>query len=1089
MGPLETGDLPYPIAYHWARAGDAGLSYLYRLSCLLDTYKALVKFLVLCLVSDHIESPEPDPVLDDLIRRRFLDENMQLGNWLEILREGVRFYTHRSSRRPFVAELPSFYFRPGGMTLEAKRLEHFITFRNVQAHGSRTPNEVEARGLFEVEHRELEGILESVGFLSQYLLLIPEEVSLDDPPTVTRAFPAQGPTMQGEPLPIPPFVLQTPVTRGETLLLARAGNLAEHLLLYPLLLPEYQFEEESYDLFTYEGSLRHKHDRLAISRLVYHSTRSLKSMEIAQDTQFSKAMERFTLLFSKMVGEVLRRTAGTAAAVKNHYFASQKEIIEKYAKTFLGREDVFAAVDRFMVRNRSGYLVLVGPPGQGKTACLAHLVQERGYPHHFFARDGGRDRHLLAMRSLLQQLIVKHRLPLNVPEELLEVEKAWVEALAMVTEEVILIDALDESDLEGDPGHLGVLLPSHLPPGIVFLVSSRPGPMPDALTAERIALGALTHDEVRRLLAAHGVNAVPAQVEALFRTTGGNPLFLKVQIEEILEVGAEAMTQLKLRLEDCFLARIERTTGQYGLPAVLEIIGLLAAAQTGLSAHELADLLPEVQLFTLRRILGCLGEFLMEEGRRFRFFHKRFDEFIRKEFLTRQQLDVHHRHLIAHLEPWSEKRSPYGMQYLPAHYFALGDREGLRGLLTPAFWNEKCRLQGSAVDLSMDAGTWLDAGLPADELLGRLSDLALGADVLLVRKIIRCITDLSARLPMECLRQCLNAMPVREDFWIGSEVRKAADRLQERGAPSSGSRLRIGVLNYVGHLPFFLARETGCLSEAGLDVDLLFFDGYEDRLRALIQGEVDALATTIDEVIFAFQAGMHLQIPLRLSMENADEGMVDGILVRQPLRSIRELEGLRVAIEKDSPSLFLFHRVMQSHGIDPAKVELVYFRSSDDAGAALRDSEIDAAVLWEPWLHKAQQDSGCYLMPIRGMDVVEDVLALRADRMDLLAPQVRRIASAWTATVDNLASHGDLLVSLARDRFGLGGEDYQEIATGLCYAGRSANQAFFQRPGSAFSLVRQANFTQGVLREASLIHHSMDPEIFAPWPLVKEIWG
>ena len=32
-------------------------------------------------------------------------------------------------------------------------------------------------------------------------------------------------------------------------------------------------------------------------------------------------------------------------------------------------------------------------------------------------------------------------------------------------------------------------------------------------------------------------------------------------------------------------------------------------------------------------------------------------------------------------------------------------------------------------------------------------------------------------------------------------------------------------------------------------------------------------------------------------------------------------------------------------------------------------------------------------------------------------------------------THSDLLVNLARDRFGLGGEDYREIAAGFCYAG------------------------------------------------------
>ena len=53
-----------------------------------------------------------------------------------------------------------------------------------------------------------------------------------------------------------------------------------------------------------------------------------------------------------------------------------------------GREFVRAEIKQFLsVKNRM--LVLVGPPGIGKTALAAQLVKTKGYVHHFNSRSQG----------------------------------------------------------------------------------------------------------------------------------------------------------------------------------------------------------------------------------------------------------------------------------------------------------------------------------------------------------------------------------------------------------------------------------------------------------------------------------------------------------------------------------------------------------------------------------------------------------------------------------------------------------------------------------------------------------------------------
>jgi hypothetical protein len=63
-----------------------------------------------------------------------------------------------------------------------------------------------------------------------------------------------------------------------------------------------------------------------------------------------------------------------------------RELIERATAGFVGRQWVRDAVDRFLRAPGPRTFLLKGEPGCGKTAFLASLVRERGYPHHFIGK-------------------------------------------------------------------------------------------------------------------------------------------------------------------------------------------------------------------------------------------------------------------------------------------------------------------------------------------------------------------------------------------------------------------------------------------------------------------------------------------------------------------------------------------------------------------------------------------------------------------------------------------------------------------------------------------------------------------------------
>ena len=160
-----------------------------------------------------------------------------------------------------------------------------------------------------------------------------------------------------------------------------------------------------------------------------------------------------------------------------------KTLVLERTKNFVGREFIFRAIDNLIQGSKfpSGYIVIRGEPGIGKTSLIAQLVKQRGYVHHFniatqnirSARD--------FLGNLCAQLIVRYELDHAIlpPEatknsgfllQLLEEASAKLKGMPLV----MLLDALDEAEDLGLPPEANHLyLPLSLPSRVFFVVSTR----------------------------------------------------------------------------------------------------------------------------------------------------------------------------------------------------------------------------------------------------------------------------------------------------------------------------------------------------------------------------------------------------------------------------------------------------------------------------------------------------------------------------------------------------------------------------------------------------------------------------------------
>jgi hypothetical protein len=160
-----------------------------------------------------------------------------------------------------------------------------------------------------------------------------------------------------------------------------------------------------------------------------------------------------------------------------------ERLVAERTRNFVGRDFIFQAVDELLGDSEfsSGYVLIRGEPGIGKTALLSQLVKTRGYVHHFNIAQQNIRSVGVFLENVCAQLIVRYQLPhAMLPPEASQDSAFLSQLLAEAASEaggkpiVVLVDALDEAEDAGLAATVNRLyLPAVLPERVFFILTSR----------------------------------------------------------------------------------------------------------------------------------------------------------------------------------------------------------------------------------------------------------------------------------------------------------------------------------------------------------------------------------------------------------------------------------------------------------------------------------------------------------------------------------------------------------------------------------------------------------------------------------------
>ncbi len=160
------------------------------------------------------------------------------------------------------------------------------------------------------------------------------------------------------------------------------------------------------------------------------------------------------------------------------------QIISDRSRGFVGRGFVFRAIDSFVNDNSSGYFLLTGEPGIGKTSMVAEMVRRHKNCHHFIIRgQRATNRTEAFLPNICAQLILENRLQhQTLPADACRSSAFLLSILAEISDQLgadehvlLLLDALDEVD-NSELRHRGnnlFDLPPSLPDKIFMMLTAQ----------------------------------------------------------------------------------------------------------------------------------------------------------------------------------------------------------------------------------------------------------------------------------------------------------------------------------------------------------------------------------------------------------------------------------------------------------------------------------------------------------------------------------------------------------------------------------------------------------------------------------------
>jgi NitT/TauT family transport system substrate-binding protein len=250
---------------------------------------------------------------------------------------------------------------------------------------------------------------------------------------------------------------------------------------------------------------------------------------------------------------------------------------------------------------------------------------------------------------------------------------------------------------------------------------------------------------------------------------------------------------------------------------------------------------------------------------------------------------------------------------------------------------------------------------------------------------------------------------------------------------------KIAFCTWAGYAPLYIAQEKGYFKELGIAPELTIVEDESQYAAMLVSNSIQALGNVLDRDVIHYACGAPEQYLLTMDFSTGG----DGIIVTGDIKTMDDLAGKTVAMDKSATSYFFFLQALSDSSITEDKVNIVEMGSTE-AGDAFLAGKIDAAVTWEPFLSNASQREGGHILVSSAEypRAIIDVLTVNSSFAKENPKAVEALKEAWYRAVEFLQNNPDEGYKIMAAGLGYDAEEVKGECGGITFVGRDGNAEF-----------------------------------------------
>jgi len=212
---------------------------------------------------------------------------------------------------------------------------------------------------------------------------------------------------------------------------------------------------------------------------------------------------------------------------------------------------------------------------------------------------------------------------------------------------------------------------------------------------------------------------------------------------------------------------------------------------------------------------------------------------------------------------------------------------------------------------------------------------------------------------------------------------------------SEMKKLSFGAMSSIDIVPIVIAQEKGYFEEEGLDLDFQLFTAAKDRDAALQAGALDGLIA--DEIAISIYQNSGIDMKIT--------GQTNGAwtLVVGKDSGIENLSGLKnkkMAISENTMIDYLSDYIATENGVSADEIEKVAIPAMPARLEALKNKQVDAAILPAPFDDTAVADGGKALAKIDNADITISAFGFTQEEIDTNGDAIKAFFAGYNKAVE-----------------------------------------------------------------------------------------